>query len=215
MARDISAGDRLIAAVDRVLKTVAPGSTQARRENPAADAAAFDYPGDDAHRARTAGMMRINHTGEVCAQALYQGQALTASDPQIKAAMAESADEEIDHLAWCEQRLKELDSRTSLLNPIFYGASFAIGAIAGAIGDRVSLGFVAATEDQVCQHLREHLDEIPFEDERSRKILQQMLADEAAHGSKALAAGGVEFSAEIKEVMTLLSRVMTKTTYHI
>ncbi len=215
MSRELSAEDRLIGALDRVLKTIAPGSAQSRRENPAADSHEFDYRGDNGQRAHTAGMMRINHTGEVCAQALYQGQALTARDPDIKAAMAESADEEIDHLAWCEVRLKELDSRPSYLNPLFYGMSFAIGAVAGAIGDKVSLGFVAATEDQVCAHLREHLHEIPFEDERSRKILQQMLEDEAAHGSKALAAGGKEFSPELKQVMTLLSKVMTRSTYHL
>ncbi|MED5612161.1 2-polyprenyl-3-methyl-6-methoxy-1,4-benzoquinone monooxygenase, partial [Pseudomonas sp. JH-2] len=162
-----------------------------------------------------AGLMRINHTGEVCAQALYQGQALTAKLPQVRKAMEEAADEEVDHLAWCEQRIRELGSRPSLLNPLFYGLSFGVGAAAGLISDRISLGFVAATEDQVCKHLDEHLEQLPAEDQKSRAILEQMRVDEEHHANSAIDAGGVRFPAPVKFGMSLLSKVMTKTTYRI
>src|SRR5574344_2307026 len=130
--------------------------------------------------------MRINHTGEVCAQALYQGQALTAKLPEVRQAMEQAADEEIDHLAWCEQRIRELGGRPSLLNPLFYGLSFGIGATAGALSDRISLGFVAATEDQVVKHLDQHLAELPTGDARSQAILEQMREDELQHATAAL-----------------------------
>jgi 3-demethoxyubiquinol 3-hydroxylase len=159
--------------------------------------------------------MRINHTGEVCAQALYQGQALTARLEAVREQMTQAAQEEIDHLAWCEQRLKELDSHTSLLNPVFYALSFGIGAAAGAAGDKYSLGFVAATEDQVCKHLEHHFEDLPAQDERSRAILRQMHEDEAHHADWALAAGGIEFPTPVKKVMTLMSKVMTKSVYRI
>ena len=159
--------------------------------------------------------MRINHTGEVCAQALYQGQALTAKTETIKTAMQASAKEEEDHLAWCEERLSQLGSRPSYLNPLFYGLSFGMGAIAGAAGDKWSLGFVAATEDQVCQHLRDHLQQLPEDDLQTRAILEQMLADEEHHGEKALEHGGVAFTSPSKRLMTGLSKLMTKTTYRI
>ena len=129
--------------------------------------------------------MRINHTGEVCAQALYQGQALTARLPEVRDAMEEAAREEIDHLVWCEQRIQELGGRTSLLNPVFYGLSFGIGALAGKISDRVSLGFVAATEEQVCKHLSQHMTSLPVQDEKSKAVLLQMLEDEARHATTA------------------------------
>ena len=129
--------------------------------------------------------------------------------------MSDAADEEIDHLVWCEQRLKELGSHTSLLNPLFYVGSFAIGATAGAISDKISLGFVAATEDQVCEHLRSHLDSLPNDDEKSRAILEQMLEDEAAHSTAAIEAGGAVFPKPVKKAMTLLSKVMTRTTYYV
>lgn len=204
--------DKFLISADRGLKTLVPGSAKPRRPNPA-DASPDALHGDSPRH--TAGLMRINHTGEVCAQALYHGQALTAKDPDIRSAMHESAEEEIDHLAWCEQRLRELGSHTSHLNPIFYLSSFALGAIAGALGDRISLGFVAATEEQVCKHLREHLVQLPPEDEKSRAILEQMLLDESAHASKALEAGGQEFTDTIKQMMTLSSQLMTRSTYYI
>ena len=212
MNRRHSLIDKLVISADRGLKTLVPGSSRARRLNPAADHA--DLLIEDSPR-HTAGLMRINHTGEVCAQALYHGQALTAKDPAVRAAMQHSADEEVDHLAWCEQRLQELGSHTSRLNPASYSASFLIGALAGLLGDRSSLGFVAATEEQVCKHLRDHLQQLPPEDERSRAILEQMLSDESAHASKALEAGGQDFEPRIKEVMTLASKVMTGSTYYL
>ena len=144
-------------------------------------------------RRHVAGLMRVNHTGEVCAQALYQGQALTAKLPTVRKEMQQAAREEVDHLVWCEERLRELGSHTSYLNPAWYGLSFALGAVAGAISDKVSLGFVAATEERVCSHLRDHLKQLPDEDRKSQLILQQMLEDEQRHGEKALEAGGADF----------------------
>ncbi|MFT5032955.1 MAG: ubiquinone biosynthesis monooxygenase Coq7 [Bermanella sp.] len=212
MTRRLSTLDKLLISADRGLKTLVPGSASPRRSNPA-EHSADNAISADGNR-HTAGLMRINHTGEVCAQALYHGQALTAKDLEVKAAMQSSAEEEVDHLAWCEQRLNELQSRTSYLNPAFYAASFTIGALAGLLGDRISLGFVAATEEQVCQHLREHLQQLMPEDEKSRAILEQMLSDESAHASKAREAGGEDFSPGIKQLMTLASRVMTRSSYY-
>jgi ubiquinone biosynthesis monooxygenase Coq7 len=159
--------------------------------------------------------MRVNHTGEVCAQALYQGQALTAKLPTVRDEMQQAAAEEVDHLVWCEQRLRELESRPSLLNPAWYGLSFALGAVAGAISDKVSLGFVAATEERVCNHLRDHLKSLPEEDRKSRLIVQKMLEDEQRHGDKALQAGGSEFPRQVKDAMTVVSQVMTRSSYRI
>ena len=159
--------------------------------------------------------MRINHTGEVCAQALYQGQALTAKLPQVREAMEEAAREEVDHLVWCEQRINELGSHTSRLNPLFYGLSFGIGAMAGKVSDKVSLGFVAATEEQVCKHLTEHMSSLPVQDEKSKAVLLQMLEDEAKHATTALDAGGHKFPLPVKLAMTAVSKVMTKTSYRI
>lgn len=211
--RHYSTADRLLLQADTALRTLLPFNGQASRMSPATleDSA----PLDAAEARHVAGLMRINHTGEVCAQALYQGQALTAKLPAIRSAMEEAAEEEIDHLAWCEQRIRELGSHTSVLNPAFYGLSFGIGALAGLVSDRVSLGFVAATEEQVVKHLDEHLSDIPATDRKSRAILEQMRKDEAAHASNALHAGGHVFPRPIKFGMTLLSKVMTKTTYRI
>lgn len=211
MSRQFSFLDQALIGADRSLKTLVKGSARAARSIPSGR----ESSADQQQRRHVAGLMRINHTGEVCAQALYQGQALTARSPQVREAMAQSAVEEVDHLAWCETRLEELGANTSVLNPLFYAASFTLGAVAGAISDRVSLGFVAATEDQVCQHLREHLTQLPQDDEKSRAILSQMLEDEADHAGKALAAGGRVFPAPVKRVMTLMSKVMTGTTYYV
>lgn len=203
--------DQIISHADNSLKTLSTGASHASRETPQ-----NCHIDDEVEKSRhTAGLMRINHTGEVCAQALYQGQALTAKNQQTRATMQEAADEEIDHLVWCEQRLEELDSKTSMLNPLFYGLSFAIGAVTGAISDRVSLGFIEATEDQVCQHLRDHLEQIPEDDIKTRAILEQMLIDEEKHGHMAIENGGVEFPTPVKKTMSLISKVMTKPTYHI
>lgn len=214
MARlPLSSIDKLICHADNVLHTLVPGVAKARRENPASTANAEEL--EENQRRHVAGLMRINHTGEVCAQALYQGQALTAKLPNVREAMEQAAQEEIDHLAWCEQRINELHSHTSFLNPAFYAMSFGLGAAAGLISDKISLGFVAATEDRVCKHLEDHLQQIPSEDEKSRAILEKMLEDEAAHATKAIEAGGVVFPAPVKALMSLMSKVMTATTYRI
>jgi len=211
-SRTLTLFDRICIGADSALRTIVPGAVEASRDNPAN---AYSEGIKRENKAHTAGLMRINHTGEVCAQALYQGQALTAKLPQIRETMNHAALEEIDHLAWCEDRVRQLNSHTSVLNPIFYGLSFTIGAVAGAIGDKYSLGFVAATEDQVCAHLRDHLDQIDTEDQKSQAILSQMLEDEERHACSALEAGGVAFTPQTKKVMSIMSKVMTATTYRI
>ncbi|MFC3853672.1 2-polyprenyl-3-methyl-6-methoxy-1,4-benzoquinone monooxygenase [Salinispirillum marinum] len=212
--RTLSWIDHALSHIDRALKTCVPGSVVAATANPAqtlTETTALS----DGERRHAAGLMRVNHTGEVCAQALYEGQASTASLPDIRQQMSAAADEELDHLAWCETRLEELNSRPSLLNPVFYGMSFALGAIAGKAGDRYSLGFVAATEDQVSRHLQEHLSTLPANDVKSRAIVQQMLSDEERHAASARAAGGYEFPRPVKETMSVVAKVMTLTTYRI
>lgn len=211
--RQYSPVDRLLLQADAALRTLLPFSGASGRPSPAIVQSDSELSSEESRH--VAGLMRINHTGEVCAQALYQGQALTAKLPEVRSAMEHAADEEIDHLAWCEQRVRELGSHTSLLNPLFYGLSFGIGAAAGLISDKVSLGFVAATEDQVVKHLDEHLAQIPREDARSRAILKQMRVDEQQHSSNALAAGGYRFPAPVKFGMSLMAKVMTKSTYRI
>lgn len=205
--------DQLIVQFDQALRTLVPGSSTARRPSPAntLPEAELETP----QRQHAAALMRINHTGEVCAQALYQGQALTARLPDIRDAMEHAAQEEIDHLAWCEQRLQALDSRTSFLNPAWYAMSFGLGAAAGLAGDKWSLGFVAETEQQVCEHLRDHLEQMPAEDARSRAVLGQMLIDEKIHGETARQAGGAELPMPVKLGMTLMSVVMKKLAYRI
>lgn len=204
--------DRLVCEVDDALRTLT-GQHRAQRRSPADDLPETELEPDAARHA--AGLMRVNHTGEICAQALYQGQALTARDPAVRDALRRAAAEETDHLAWCEARLAELHSRPSVLNPAFYALSFAMGAATGLLGDRVSLGFVEATEDQVCRHLERHLDALPQADAKSREIVRHMHEDEARHGADALARGGAEFPEPVKEAMALLSRVMTETTYRV
>lgn len=202
--------DDLIGVFDRGLRTLAGVGTPA---NPAPDVPEGDL--SEPERAHAAGLMRVNHTGEVCAQALYEGQALTARRGEVRDALERAAAEEVDHLAWCRQRLDELDGRPSVLDPLFYAASFLVGAAAGALGDRVSLGFVEATEDQVVRHLDRHLAELPADDARSRAIVEEMRADEARHGVNALRAGGRTFPDGVKQAMTAVSRIMTETTYRI
>lgn len=211
--RPYSPADRLILQMDRALRTLLPGSAQAGRPSPAEP---IDEPElDDSARRRSAGLMRINHTGEVCAQALYQGQALTARLADVRQSMDEAAAEEVDHLAWCETRLRELDSHTSYLNPAWYAMSFGLGAAAGLAGDRWSLGFVAETEEQVCEHLRDHLQQLPETDTRSRVILEQMIKDEQQHGESARQAGGAELPLPVRTGMQLMSRVMKGLTYRL
>ncbi|MCB1847828.1 MAG: 2-polyprenyl-3-methyl-6-methoxy-1,4-benzoquinone monooxygenase [Halieaceae bacterium] len=211
--RRLSLLDRLISEADTVLRTVTSRGHSAARPSPAEGHS--DTELSDSERRHVAGLMRVNHTGEVCAQALYQGQALTAKLPTVREEMQQAAEEEVDHLVWCEQRLRELDSQPSILNPAWYGLSFALGAVAGAIGDRVSLGFVAATEERVCRHLQDHLKSLPEDDRKSRLILQQMLEDEQRHGDNALAAGGTDFPRPVKDAMTAVSRVMTGSSYRV
>ena len=213
MLRKLTRTDNLIHQFDTVLRTLVPHAAQSSRPTPAVKA--LDGDMDDAERQHAEGLMRINHTGEVCAQALYQGQGLTAKLTDTRNQMEHAAQEEVDHLAWCDQRLKELDGRTSYLNPLFYAASFGLGAAAGAVGDRVSLGFVAATEEQVGRHLDAHLKTLPAGDRRSRAILEQMRADEAHHERWALEAGGARFSTPVKFGMRLVSKVMTKSVYRV
>ncbi|MDE1168732.1 MAG: 2-polyprenyl-3-methyl-6-methoxy-1,4-benzoquinone monooxygenase [Pseudomonas sp.] len=211
--RHYSPIDKFLLQADTAMRTLLPFSGQPSRPSPAI--VQPDSKLDDVETRHVAGLMRINHTGEVCAQALYQGQALTAKLPQVRKAMEHAAEEEVDHLAWCEQRIRQLGSHPSVLNPLFYGMSFGIGAAAGLISDRVSLGFVAATEHQVVKHLDEHLEQLPAEDEKSRAILEQMRTDEQQHAESALGAGGFRFPAPVRLGMSLLAKVMTKSTYRI
>ncbi|HET8705093.1 MAG TPA: 2-polyprenyl-3-methyl-6-methoxy-1,4-benzoquinone monooxygenase, partial [Pseudomonadales bacterium] len=175
--RRYSLFDQVIANFDLALRTVA-ASAHADRPTPGADAKPTL---DETEQRHVAGLMRINHSGEVSAQALYHGQSLTARLPQVRSAMEQAAREEVDHLAWCEERLKELNAHTSYLNPIWYAMSFSIGAFAGWVGDKWSLGFVAETEKQVCEHLDSHLNQLPRQDKKSAAILKQMKMDEAHH----------------------------------
>ena len=211
--RKLSLIDRFITEADSVLRTLSNTGHRATRPSPSEGHKEAEF--SEQERQHVAGLMRVNHTGEVCAQALYQGQALTAKLPEIREEMQVACDEEVDHLVWCEERLNELNSHTSRLNPVWYGLSFAMGAAAGATGDKWSLGFVAATEERVCNHLRDHLKQLPEDDRRSRLILQKMLEDEQRHGENALNAGGEDFPRPVKDVMTAVSQVMTRSSYRL
>lgn len=212
-ARRYSPVDTLLSRVDNALRTLAPGATRGERATPGQPAQATSEGKVD--KQHLAGLMRINHTGEVCAQALYQGQATTAHLPHVRQAMEQAAREEEDHLAWCEERLQELDSIPSRLNPLFYAMSFGIGAAAGLAGDRWSLGFVSETERQVVKHLEAHLAQVPESDQRTRAILEQMRDDELKHAVVAEDAGGAPLPAPVKSLMTLMSKVMTFSTYRV
>jgi len=211
--RTFSAADRLIMHADTALRTIFGRPQTTERGNPAAAIAEAEL--DEQQRKHVAGLMRVNHAGEVAAQGLYEGQALTARLPDVRDKMQRAADEENDHLAWCEQRVEELGQHKSRLNPVWYFGSLAIGALAGVAGDRWSLGFVAETERQVVRHLDEHLQQLPAQDQRSRAILEQMRSDELHHATTALEAGGAELPAAIRKLMALTSKVMTKTAYRI
>ena len=202
--------DDLIIAFDKGLRTVfAPARSV--RATPGGELPDADM--DAAQRALAAALMRVNHTGEVCAQELYQGQALTARDSAARAALEAAAQEETEHLAWTEGRITELGGRKSLLNPLFYAGSFAIGAAAGALGDRWNLGFLAETERQVVRHLEGHLGRLPETDRKSRAIVEQMRDDEARHATSALQHGGAELPAPVKAAMQASSKVMTGTAF--
>ena len=211
-ARTLSPLDRLLIGLERAFETVA-GNPEAARPSPAIGIDEAEL--DEAERRHAAGLMRINHTGEVCAQALYDGQAALARTEENRDHLRHAADEETDHLAWCAERLKELDSRPSLLNPLWYAGSYAIGALAALAGDPVSLGFVVETERQVEAHIEEHLETLPPQDERSRAILAQMQTDEVRHAENAKARGGIDLPFPIPGLMHLSSMVMKKVAYRI
>ncbi len=212
-SRQYSTFDRFILGLDQALATAFGRPVAAARPYPA------EGETDDAlserERCHAAGLMRVDHAGEVAAQAMYQGQGVSAGDAEVRASMHKAASGEIDHLAWCEQRLAELDSHSSYLNPLWYAGAFAIGTCAGALGDKWSLGFVAETERQVVRHLDRHLEYLPGEDQRSRAILKQMREDEAGHAAAALEAGAQELPRPVKRLMALCAKVMTGTAYYL
>jgi len=205
--------DRFIIEFDTALRSIV-GGAHAHRPTPGSDAQSIGLL-DAKEREHAAGLMRINHVGEVCAQALYQSQKLVARNPEIQQMLDHSGQEEMDHLAWCETRLQELGSHTSYLNPIWYAGSFAIGLVAGLAGDKWSLGFVAETEKQVENHLESHLEKLPAEDRRSRAIVDQMRIDEIEHGQAAISAGGAVLPEPVKKLMQAMSKIMTTTAYKI
>jgi ubiquinone biosynthesis monooxygenase Coq7 len=202
--------DRIIGEIDKAIKVLASPAL-AKRASPLTAGGELDLGRGE--RQESIRLMRVNHSGEIAAQALYRGQALTARNGTVAAAMRRAASEEMDHLGWCEERLRELHGRPSLLNPIWYAGSFAIGALAGAVGDRASLGFVAETERQVEAHLRGSKDRLPAADHRSRAIVEQMTHDEVAHGQQAASLGADELPFPLRSAMRLTSRVMTKSSY--
>jgi ubiquinone biosynthesis monooxygenase Coq7 len=205
--------DRVIIDLDRGLRALRGEQRAEGRDNPAADVP--DTPLSEAQRRHAAGLMRVDHAGEVAAQALYHGQAMTARTPRQRETMEQAAREEGDHLRWCHERLEELGEGASRLDPLWYLGSFAIGAVAGLAGDRWSLGFVVETERQVMRHLDGHLATLPAGDQRSRAILEQMRVDEGVHATTALESGAAELPGPIKRLMTLTARVMTETAYRI
>lgn len=202
--------DRFIVEFDKGLRTL---FSQAHSARPYPDAELHDAPLDAAEKKHAAALMRVNHTGEICAQALYQGQALTARDPQVQRRLELAAQEETEHLAWTAKRVHELGGHLSVLNPLWYSGSLAMGAVAGLLGDKWNLGFLAETERQVGEHLQSHLQELPTQDEKSRAIVQQMYVDETAHADMAVELGGAPLPGPVQFVMHLNGRVMTNTVY--
>ena len=209
--RQLTPVDRLLGGVGAFLRTVAAKPTRTTRDNPANDI--DDVPMTVSERSHAAGLMRVNHAGEIAAQGLYQGHAAVARDPSIEQKMQRAADEELDHLAWCDERLQELGSSPSRLNPLWYGGAFLIGAASGMLGDRWSLGFIEETERQVVQHLSGHLDRLPENDARSRAIVHKMRDEEAMHGANAKDAGAHDLPLPIRRMMRLSARIMTGTAY--
>lgn len=210
--RRLSLTDRLVQEIDRGLRTVAAANV-AGRPFPGQDVAETVH--DPVARKHAAALMRVNHAGEIAAQALYHGQALTARNPAVREQLLAAAREETDHLAWCERRVRELDSRTSLLAPVWYAGSFAIGALAGLTGDRTSLGFVEETEKQVVEHLESHMNELPPDDERSRRTVAQMKADEDRHAEDARNNGALGLPRPLRALMRRTAGIMTRTAYRL
>ena len=209
--RQLTPIDRLLASANNALRTVAAPAGRSARPNPAANIIDADL--DARQKRHAAGLMRINHAGEVAAQALYQGHATVARDKHVEAQMQHAADEEFDHLAWCEERIQELGENVSKLSPFWYAGAYAIGAASGILGDKWSLGFIAETERQVCAHLDDHLEDLPPEDVKSRAIVEQMRDEEEEHGENAKDAGAADLPAPVKRLMRMTAKVMTKTAY--
>lgn len=212
-ARQLTPLDRLISGVDSALRTVAAPTRHTARDNPAGDIP--EQPLSDSEKSHSAGLMRVNHAGEIAAQGLYQGHAAVARDPAIEQQMQQAADEEMDHLGWCEQRLAELGEKPSRLSPVWYAGAFVVGAASGVLGDRWSLGFIEETEKQVSDHLTGHLGRLPASDEKSRAIVSRMRDEEEQHGANARAAGAAILPAPIRRLMRLTARVLTGTAYRI
>ena len=213
MQRAYSPADTLIAHTDRVLRTLTGHAKTTGRDNPANTRDENELSADEAKL--SAQLMCVNHAGEVAAQALYQGQSLTARNKDVQEKLTQAAEEENDHLAWCKSRLNELDEKTSLLDPFWYFGSLAIGATAGLAGDKWSLGFLAETERQVVQHIDSHLEKLPHTDQKTRAILEQMREDENQHATTAIEQGAAELPSFIKQGMRLTSKIMTKTSFWI
>lgn len=211
--RQYSPFDRFLIHADTALRTIVGKPQATHRPYPANDIS--DIEMDEKQKKHVAALMRVNHAGEVSAQALYQGQSITARNHQVREKLEQAALEENDHLVWTANRLRELGAGASLLNPLWYAGSFAVGAFAGALGDRWNLGFLAETEHQVVKHLDEHIDELPQNDRRSQAILHQMKADEARHATTALDHGAGELPLPVKKLMQAMSKVMTRTAYRI
>ena len=209
--RQLTPLDRLLASANNALRTVATPAGRSARPNPAEHI--LDAELDDRQKAHAAGLMRVNHAGEVCAQALYQGHAAVARDKGIEAQIQRAADEEFDHLAWCEERIRELGEDVSKLSPFWYAGAFAIGAASGILGDRWSLGFIAETEKQVCAHLDSHLDALPAEDAKSRAIVEQMRDEGEEHGDNAIDAGAADLPAPVTRRLLITAKVMTNTAF--
>ena len=213
MQRTFTAADKLIDHADRVLRTLSGHAKTTGRPNPADAADDYKLNADDAKL--SAQLMRVNHAGEVAAQALYQGQALTAKNKDVQMKLSQAAEEENDHLAWCKKRVNELGEQTSLFDPLWYAGSLTIGAMAGLAGDKWNLGFLAETEKQVVKHIDSHLEQLPSKDEKTRAILQQMHIDENQHATQAVESGGADLPEPIKQGMQLVSKIMTKTSFWI
>lgn len=209
--RELSPIDRLLVGANNALRTVAAPAGRPARDNPAGSIEESDLSA--AQKSHAAGLMRVNHAGEVAAQALYKGHATVARDKNTEQQMQQAAAEEFDHLAWCEQRIHELGEAPSRLSPIWYAGAYAIGAASGMLGDRWSLGFIAETERQVCAHLDSHLDDLPADDTRSRAIVERMRDEEAEHGENAVQAGAADLPAPVKMLMRLTAKIMTRTAY--
>lgn len=213
MTRSYTPIDRFIIGIDNALRMAAGRGGEAQRKNPAESIPEVVMEEDN--RKHAAGLMRINHAGEVCAQALYAGQAVTARNPSLQADLKQAANEEIDHLSWCKNRLDELDSKPSLLDPLWYAGSFAIGAVAGLTGDGWSLGFLKETENQVEAHLEGHIEKLPPEDARSRAILDQMKIDEAKHAQMAEDSGAYDLPRPVKRLMKITAGAMKAVAYRV